>query len=276
MKEEKKEEKVNINLQKVEKSLNQITISNHLNQIESFAEYILKSNLAPESFTTAKDVAVALIMGKELGFQAMTSLNNINIINGKPGLAVNAYTSKMIKSGIIYNILKELETEIIFKDNNNIEYRQKEVVENPDLFHIFSGKKEDKDYNEKMEAAKKAKESGKTIISIKSIDKFTEIQFKRVIKLINGVYETMVITHRIYVSEIEALGLLSRDQWKKQLRTMLRTRVLTAGARLIAPDEFMGYYTDVELKDTNGDNYLFNEEKQIIEEVDYEEIKKEN
>lgn len=252
-----------VDLIKVENSISKLEIlDNNLLVVEKFADYIMKSNIAPESIKDIKSAVVALLMGAELGFKPLSSLNNIHVISGKPSLSVNAYTAKMIQHGILYTIINDYKSEIIYKSQYAGNFKHSEIIKNPELYHIANTIDED---------LTEPKRLNKIILRFLSKDIYTEIEFSRLILLQNNTYKEFKITHKIYMSEIEMLGLLIRDQWIKQSRTMLRTRVLTAGARLICPDVFLGLYTDIEIKELNKESFNFNEEKGVIEDIDYTE-----
>ena len=51
-----------------------------------FAKAVIASGLAPKSFQSAEAVLIAVQMGAEIGLPPMASLQNIAVINGKPGV----------------------------------------------------------------------------------------------------------------------------------------------------------------------------------------------
>ncbi len=51
-----------------------------------FAKAVIASGLAPKSFQTAEGVLIAVQMGAEIGLPPMAALQNIAVINGKPGV----------------------------------------------------------------------------------------------------------------------------------------------------------------------------------------------
>lgn len=52
---------------------------------------------------------------------------------------------------------------------------------------------------------------------------------------------------RFTIKDAERMGLLQKDNWKKQPATMLRHRCISAGLRVVAPDAIAGVYTPEEL-----------------------------
>jgi len=55
------------------------------------------------------------------------------------------------------------------------------------------------------------------------------------------------LTHKFDMGDAKALGLDSKDNWKKQPATMLRWRCISSGLRLVAPDAIAGVYTPEEI-----------------------------
>lgn len=96
-------------------------------------------------------------------------------------------------------------------------------------------------------------------------DKRTTINFKRKIKQPDGTYETMEMKHSIRMSEMELQKLTEKDNWMKMPRTMLRTRTLTTGLRLIAADIYMGIYETTELLDANNVQYVATDDTEFTE-----------
>lgn len=91
-------------------------------QIMDYAEVLLKSKLLPEALNTKEKVVVAIQQGRELGLGAITALNNIHVIKGKPTLSVHAIGALLKKAGIKYKLLKDFEDHIVYdpKDPSKI------------------------------------------------------------------------------------------------------------------------------------------------------------
>jgi hypothetical protein len=73
------------------------------------AKTLIDSKFVPSALKTAENVVAVILQGKELGFGAMTSLSNINIISGKPTLSVHAINAKLAQRGIKIKTLKDFE-----------------------------------------------------------------------------------------------------------------------------------------------------------------------
>jgi hypothetical protein len=65
-----------------------------------FAQYIVKSGLAPTSIKTAEQALIAMQAGAELGFSPMRSLSAITVINGRTSLMGDAALAKIRESGV--------------------------------------------------------------------------------------------------------------------------------------------------------------------------------
>lgn len=72
-----------------------------------FAQYIVKSGLAPSSFKTAEQVIVAIQYGAEVGFSPMQALQSIAVINGKPSMYGDAIPALILGSGLCDGTPKE-------------------------------------------------------------------------------------------------------------------------------------------------------------------------
>lgn len=59
---------------------------NTMEQAFIFAKAVIASGLAPKDFRSAEAVLIAVQMGAEIGLAPMASLQNIAVINGKPGV----------------------------------------------------------------------------------------------------------------------------------------------------------------------------------------------
>jgi hypothetical protein len=95
-------------------------------------------------------------------------------------------------------------------------------------------------------------------------DMITTIEFRRPYTVGNT---TEVIREKVSFtwSEATALGLSSKDQWKKQPGVMLYWRALSKGVRRIIPDKIAGLYNTLEMADTAGMSYMVNDDGEIIQ-----------
>lgn len=69
--------------------------------LQTFAEMVLKSDLAPNGLDSVQKICIALQHGAELGFSHSQSVQSIHVINGKPGLDVKAQLALIRSKGLL-------------------------------------------------------------------------------------------------------------------------------------------------------------------------------
>lgn len=178
----------------------------------SFAQLLIDSKLIPSTLKTPDAVVAVILQGRELGFGPITSVNNINNIQGKPTLGVHAIAAKLAQAGLTYQLIKDYEPET------------------------------------------KTDAEGKETI----VDRVTTFRFFR---MWNGRVIENDVSYRW--SEATKAGYTTKDNWVKMPRIMMRTRALTVGARLVAPEAILGLYETSELADAKGVNYSVTEEGEV-------------
>lgn len=96
----------------------------------------------------------------------------------------------------------------------------------------------------------------------------TEVVFTRFYKNPDGTFERVDTTMKYTMAEASMAGLLDKDNWKKMPKIMLRTRCITLGARLVAPDVILGMYEYSELAEIEGkDKEIINSPEFVAAEV---------
>jgi len=80
-----------------------------MGQMQAFATTLLKSKILPEAYKTTEAIISTVIQGKELGLKAMTALQNIHFISGKPTLGVHAISALLRSKGIDSKTIKDME-----------------------------------------------------------------------------------------------------------------------------------------------------------------------
>jgi hypothetical protein len=151
------------------------------NQAVKLASTLAKSTIVPMHFRNKpEEIFAALVMGAELGFQPMQSLNSIVLIQGSATLKASTMLA------LARAKVKDLQVEITEKEN--------EVV----------------------------------------------VTVKR-----NG--DSYIATWND--SKAAAMGLLSKDNYKKQKMTMFRWRGISEALRIICPDILQGLYSAEEMDD---------------------------
>lgn len=73
----------------------------NMNDLARFAKMIYDSGLAPNGFKNMQSVAIAVEMGLELGMTPMMALQNIGVINGRPGIFGDAAKALVEASGLL-------------------------------------------------------------------------------------------------------------------------------------------------------------------------------
>lgn len=208
----------------------------------AFASTIVKSRLSP--LKTPEDVVAAILTGKEIGLPVMASITNIYPIEGKPSLGIHVMSALAIKAGIITEVLRDYEpifqlALIVDKDDST-----KEFVTIGTCFLD--------------EPLKEGTKRGKTIIDYKTV-----IRFTRKVKQPDNTYSIMTVTQSFSIKDAETAGLMNKSNWKNHPKTMVRTRALALGYRLIGDDIFMGMYETSELADSSNMNYNVTEDAKI-------------
>jgi hypothetical protein len=80
-----------------------------MEEMQSFATTLLKSKILPDAYKTPEAVIATVIQGKELGLKAMTALQNIHFISGKPTLGIHAISALLRSKGIDSKVLRDFE-----------------------------------------------------------------------------------------------------------------------------------------------------------------------
>jgi len=73
-----------------------------------FSQYIIASGLAPRGLEKPESILVAMQLGAELGLTPMASLQNIAVINGRPGIFGDAALALVRASGLMESYSEEL------------------------------------------------------------------------------------------------------------------------------------------------------------------------
>jgi hypothetical protein len=71
-----------------------------LEEMWRFSQYVAKSGLAPKGMQSPEAVFVAIEMGAEIGMTAMSSIQNIAVINGRPAIWGDALLGVCKASGV--------------------------------------------------------------------------------------------------------------------------------------------------------------------------------
>ena len=80
-----------------------------MKEMQDLAATLIKSKILPDAYKTTEAVIATVIQGKELGLKAMTALQNIHFISGKPTLGVHAISALLRAKGIDSKVVKDME-----------------------------------------------------------------------------------------------------------------------------------------------------------------------
>jgi hypothetical protein len=78
-----------------------------LDSLYRFANYVSKSGLAPKGMESPEAIFVAVQMGMELGISPMMALQNIGVINGRPGVFGDLPLALIRNSGLLEEYREE-------------------------------------------------------------------------------------------------------------------------------------------------------------------------
>jgi hypothetical protein len=78
-----------------------------LDSLYRFANYVSKSGLAPKGMESPEAIFVAVQMGMELGISPMMALQNIGVINGRPGVFGDLPLALVRNSGLLEEYREE-------------------------------------------------------------------------------------------------------------------------------------------------------------------------
>lgn len=250
-------------------------------ELMNFANKIAESKLTP--LKKGEDVLAAILYGKELGLEPMTSVNNIYPINGKATLGVHLINALLLKAGVVTEVLNDYEPcvpfalmedgIVVYKDargtNVKTDERGKPVdpLAKPVIVRIDYLSSEAKPYEKK----------GTNIVDFRITKKFT-----RQVKQLDNTFKEMVVIYSFGNSDAVKAGLLNnsekpKDNWQNWTKQMCDARCSTFGGRMIGADILMGMMEFTEMADVSGIKYTMTEEGEaIIIPNEKEEVKTSN
>lgn len=95
-------------------------VLNSLEELWRFASAVSKSGLAPKGMDRPETILVAIQLGLELGLSPMAALQNIGVINGKPGVYGDAALALVEDSGLLEDFDEWYE--VAGKRHDNLNY----------------------------------------------------------------------------------------------------------------------------------------------------------
>ena len=148
--------------------------------MRSQAESLVKTGFLPQAIKTPEQALAIMLTGRELGIPAMTALNTINVIQGKPAVSPQLMLALIEKSGQLENI----------------------------------------EFGETCERG--------IVVTMKRKGRSAH-------------------SEAFGPDEARAMGLLGKDNYKKQPYVMYKWRAVAACARTVFPDVILGLYTPDEM-----------------------------
>jgi len=246
-------EKKNLN----EVSTNSLVKMDDLNSIEgilAFGETLVKSKMVPHN--SAADVMGCILMGRELGFGAMASVNHIYSVNGRANPDIHIISAKLLQGGVIYKILKNYEPIVNYLGIGKT-FDEEEIKEYPHLFQRITAKTPVTEYDKTKEQYIKSNATFKVGTSTFN-DLQTVIYFERKVKQLDGTYKDMCHTQTFKWSDAVAQEWTDKSNWVKMPSVMMLSRCLAMGGRFIADDLLLGVLEFSEASDVNNSPYRIN------------------
>lgn len=200
---------------------------NSLDDMLAGARLLIESNVLPSNYQEPEQVVGAIKMGHEYGLPALIALNNIHMIEGKPTLNVHLIGALLLRGGWTYNV----EAHPCPENNYMAAIR-------------FT--------NKRAEAEHRAK--------LKEVNGYHEDVRKRMMDSLDNIAKAISQVFTFSYAEAEQMGLTKKGNWVKMPYIMLRSRCLTLGARLFAPDLMMGMNETAEWADVKNIDVSYREE----------------
>lgn len=227
----------------------------YMQRLEEWANKIFLSKYKPKHLETANDIVNVVVMGSELGFKPFVSMRNIYHIDGVPTAGIHIFTALALSHKTTYKILRDYEPEYLYYDAKGNVYTKEFLKENKETFFNCGFP-----HDNMPDGFKKPE--GKVIIckSKNPSDYVTEIEFTRIL---NG--EKIIITHSYKWSDAIAQGLATKANWTKMPRTMMRSRCLAIGIRLIGADYTLGLQETSEIIEATGGTVTVDVDGKIVD-----------
>lgn len=215
-------------------------------EMKKWGEEIIKSGLAPQA--TGGAVVAAVLMGKELGLEAMVSVNNIYSVNGKASLGIHIINSLLLKAGVVTEVIRDYEACVGFalKGEDGKAYKGDDGLSSPTLLRIgFID-----------ELPREHEVRGKIIVDYKTIVKMT-----RMLKQPDGTFATATVTASFSYSDAVTAKLMDKANWKMYPKQMCLQRATAFAGRAIGADILNGMYETSELLDIHNIDYTIEDGK---------------
>ena len=201
-----------------------------IDELLEMAQYMMDQKLVPSGIRSPQAVMMIIKAGDNLGMDPITSLGNIDFIEGSVAIRSKMLGGILTAHGIGIQILQD--------DEPIIEKKPVPIME-----EVNGAKVPKTDSEGKVQYYRD--EEGNIIYKETEIDRITTIRFTRYFKDIG------VITNDISFrySMAKDAGWTEKSNWKKMRTYMMSSRCLARGARIVASDLIGALYTDEEVRD---------------------------
>lgn len=98
-----------VKTEQTQQQLAQLDSFRTVEDMMGLAKVLIESGLCPSNIKKPEQVVTVILQGRELGFGAVTSINNIYNIQGRPCLSVHAINAKLSSKGIKIKTIKDFE-----------------------------------------------------------------------------------------------------------------------------------------------------------------------
>lgn len=213
-----------LEVSKERKELSMLDQFQSVQDMLGLARTLIESKLIPSNFDTPEKVVTVIQKGREIGLPPVSALENIYYIQGRATSSINVLMALAQNAGVG------------FKTINNFE---------PIMGPVLDANKQpvlDANGNPKEQVA----------------DYVTTIRVYRKHEKLDG----MIIENDVdfFYTEAQAMGLLTKDNWKKQLKNMMWTRCMSRAVRRHAADALLGMYETTEMADSSNVKYTLDED----------------
>lgn len=223
------------------------SIDNFKNEIEYLSEvsdYLVKNKLVPGG-VKPHEISLIVNTGKELGMNPITSVNNINIIQGRVCLQASVIPALLASKGIHIDVIKDYEP--VYEE---VKVPIKDSETGMPLIGEDGSIKYYRDDN------------GNILTKKKIVDRVTTVKFIRNIPNV-GVTERECSFSWSMAADA---GWTTKSNWQKMPAYMMMARAISRGARLYAADAINSMYDNYEMIDAfvEDNNITVTEEGEVF------------
>lgn len=200
--------------------------------LSEVSNYLVQNKLVPSGIKP-HEISLIVSTGKELGMNPITSVNNIDIIQGRVCIQAKVIPALLASKGVYIDVIKDYEPVI---------EKVKVPMKDPDTGKVLT--------NDDGSIRFYKNEDGTIVTKDKIVDYVTELEFIRNIKHIGLTRRRCVFKWSMAVSSNWHI----KDNWQKMPAYMMMARCISRGARLYAADAINSMYDNYEMIDAFVDD----------------------